>query len=101
MMVNVASPAAAFQWWRLPAKGVGLTRMEFIVNNIIKIHPMALVHPERVENRQARQQIRALTRGYREPIDYFVEPLPRGVAKTATPSHPHPGTVRRPGYGGA
>ena len=39
MMVNIASPAAAFRWWRLPAKGIGLARMEFIINNIIKIHP--------------------------------------------------------------
>ncbi|WP_137390388.1 phosphoenolpyruvate synthase [Rhodoligotrophos defluvii] len=94
MMVNIASPAAAFQWWRLPAKGVGLARMEFIVNNIIKIHPMALVHPERVEDRQARQQIRELTRGYRDPRDYFVDQLARGIAKIAAPFHPHPVIVR-------
>ena len=44
MMVNVASPAAAFRWWRLPAAGVGLARMEFIIASLIRIHPMALVH---------------------------------------------------------
>ena len=48
VMVNIASPSAAFQWWRLPAAGVGLARMEFIISNLIRIHPMALVHPERV-----------------------------------------------------
>ena len=48
VMVNIATPAAAFQWWRLPADGVGLARMEFIISSLIKIHPMALVHPERV-----------------------------------------------------
>src|SRR3546814_9726189 len=53
-----------------------------------------LVHPERVENRQARQQIRELTRGYREPIDYFVDQLARGVAKIAATFHPHPVIVR-------
>src|SRR5690606_39883019 len=52
MMINLASPAAAFQYWRLPAKGVGLARMEFIINNYIKIHPMALVHPDRVQDRE-------------------------------------------------
>ena len=47
MMINVASPAAAFRWWRLPTKGIGLARMEFIISNLIKIHPMALVHFDR------------------------------------------------------
>jgi pyruvate,water dikinase len=94
MMVNIASPAAAFQWWRLPAKGVGLARMEFIINNAIKIHPMALVHPDRVEDQQARRQIEELTRGYRDPRDYFVDHLARGIAKIAAPFHPHPVIVR-------
>ncbi len=65
MMVNIASPAAAFRWWRLPAKGIGLARMEFIINNIIKIHPMALVHFEELKDQGARRQIEVLTRGYR------------------------------------
>ena len=43
IMMNIASPAAAFRWWRLPVKGIGLARMEFIINNIIKIHPLALL----------------------------------------------------------
>ena len=43
-MLNLANPAAAFRWWRLPADGVGLARMEFVVSNHIKVHPMALVH---------------------------------------------------------
>ena len=43
IMMNVGSPEAAFRWWQLPCEGVGLARMEFIINNIIKIHPMALV----------------------------------------------------------
>ena len=42
-MLNLANPAAAFRWWRLPADGVGLARMEFVVSNHIKVHPMALV----------------------------------------------------------
>ncbi|MDZ7781395.1 MAG: hypothetical protein U5K56_00080 [Halioglobus sp.] len=43
VMLNLANPAAAFRWWRLPAGGVGLARMEFIIGNHISIHPMALV----------------------------------------------------------
>ena len=47
IMMNIACPAAAFRWWRLPVKGIGLARMEFIINNIIKIHPLALLHFDR------------------------------------------------------
>ncbi|AGH51994.1 phosphoenolpyruvate synthase (plasmid) [Sphingomonas sp. MM-1] len=93
MMVNIANPAAAFQWWRLPAKGVGLARMEFIINAHIKVHPMALVHPERASP-EAQRQIRELTRGYAHPSDYFVDVLARGIAKLASPYHPHPAIVR-------
>jgi pyruvate, water dikinase len=93
IMVNIANPAAAFQWWRLPAKGVGLARMEFIINSLIKVHPMALLHPERVSEEE-RDTIRSLTRGYEDPADFFVETLARGVAKLAAPFHPHPAIVR-------
>ena len=93
MMVNIANPAAAFQWWRLPARGVGLARMEFIINTHIKVHPMALVHPERT-TRETQRQIRDLTRGYSEPSDYFVDVLARGIAKLASPYYPHPAIVR-------
>ena len=93
VMVNIADPSAAFQWWRLPARGVGLARMEFIINSLIKIHPMALVDPART-TRQVQRQIRALTRGFASPSDYFVEILARGIAKLASPYHPHPAIVR-------
>ncbi|MBA3053700.1 MAG: phosphoenolpyruvate synthase [Sphingomonadales bacterium] len=93
VMVNVADPAAAFQWWRLPAQGVGLARMEFIINNLIKVHPMALLHPERVSAEDNRK-IRELTRGSASPADYFVEALSHGIARLAAPYHPHPAIVR-------
>ncbi|MDD3797601.1 MAG: phosphoenolpyruvate synthase [Novosphingobium sp.] len=93
VMVNIADPGGAFQWWRLPAKGVGLARMEFIVNNLIKVHPMALIHPERVSAEDNRT-ISELTRGYASPADYFVDLLSRGIAKLASPYHPHPTIVR-------
>jgi len=94
MMINLASPATAFQFWRLPTKGVGLARIEFIISNYIKIHPMALVHPDRVEDPEARHQIEQLTRGYGDPRDYFIDQLARGIAKIAAPYHPHPVIVR-------
>jgi pyruvate, water dikinase len=94
IMINMASPAAAFRWWRLPAKGVGLARMEFIISNIIKVHPMALVRFEQVKDRDARRQIEQLTRGFKDKAEYFVDNLARGIAKIAAPHHPNPVIVR-------
>ena len=94
IMMNIASPAAAFRWWRLPCKGIGLARMEFIVNNVIKIHPMALVHFDDLEDERARQQIEELTRGYEDKREYFVEHLARGIAKIAASQYPEPVVVR-------
>jgi len=94
VMVNIASPAAAFQWWRLPVAGVGLARMEFIINNLITVHPMALVHPERVTDAGEREQIRTLTHAYADPKEFFVDTLARGIAKLAAPYHPGSVIVR-------
>ena len=93
VMVNIADPSAALQWWRLPAKGVGLARMEFIINNLIKVHPMALLHPERTCAADQRR-IRELTKNHASPADYFVDTLARGIAKLAAPYFPHPTIVR-------
>jgi pyruvate,water dikinase len=94
IMMNIASPAAAFRWWRLPSEGIGLARMEFIINNIIKIHPMALVRAEAIEDKGTRRQIEALTRGYTDKAAYFVEQLGRGIAKIAASQYPEPVIVR-------
>ena len=94
VMINIASPAAAFRWWRLPCEGVGLARMEFIINNMIKIHPMALVRFDELEDRDARKRIQELTRGYEEKTDYFVEHLAQGIAKIAAAHYPKPVIVR-------
>jgi pyruvate, water dikinase len=93
-MMNIASPAAAFRWWRLPCEGIGLARMEFIINNVIKIHPMALVQVEAIEDKGTRQHIEALTRGYPDKATYFVEQLARGIAKIAASQYPEPVIVR-------
>lgn len=94
IMMNIGSPDASFRWWRLPSKGIGLARMEFIINNIIKIHPMALVHFDRVEDQKAREQIEELTKGFTDKTEYFVEHLARGIAKIAAPQYPHEVIVR-------
>ncbi|WP_426225963.1 phosphoenolpyruvate synthase [Pseudarthrobacter sp. DSP2-3-2b1] len=94
VMVNIASPAAAFQWWRLPAAGVGLARMEFIISNLIRIHPMALVHPERVTDPAEADRIRELAHGYSDLKEYFVDVLATGIGKIAAPYYPQPVIVR-------
>jgi pyruvate, water dikinase len=94
IMMNVASPAAAFRWWRLPCEGIGLARMEFIINNIIKIHPMALVRFDDLEDRKAHRRIEKLTLGYEDKTEYFVDHLSRGIAKIAASQYPDPVIVR-------
>ena len=94
IMMNIASPAAAMRWWNLPVDGIGLARMEYIVNNVIKVHPMALVDFDRVEDEAARDRIEALTRGYDDKAAYFVDHLARGIATIAASQHPDPVIVR-------
>jgi pyruvate, water dikinase len=94
VMLNIASPAAAFRWWRLPSQGIGLARMEFIINEIIKIHPMALAHFERVKDRETQMRISELTRGFEDKTEYFVELLSLGIGKIACVHYPNPVIVR-------
>lgn len=94
LMIILASPEAAFRWWNLPVDGVGLARMEFIINNIIQIHPLALTRFDELDDEQARQRIDYLTRAYGDKQTYFVENLARGVAKIAAAFHPKPVIVR-------
>ncbi len=92
--LNIASPSAAMRWWRLPAKGVGLARMEFIINNLIKIHPMALINWPHLEDREAIATIAELTDGYPDKSEYFVDRLALGIAQIAAVQHPHSVLVR-------
>lgn len=94
IMLNIASPAAALRWWRLPCRGIGLARMEFIISNSIQIHPMALVHFNTLQDRKAVQQIRHLTLGYSDKCAYFVDLLAQGIAKIAAAQYPEPVIVR-------
>jgi pyruvate,water dikinase len=94
LMLNLADPDTAFARWQLPAKGVGLARMEFIVTNWLKIHPMALVHPERVKDRETRREIAQLVKGYDDPSEYFVDRLSLGIGRIAAAAYPHPAIVR-------
>lgn len=94
VMLNIANPAAALRWWRLPTDGVGLARMEFIINNIIKIHPLALIRDETPQDRETRSRIKALTEPFPDKRRYFVDNLAFGIAKIAAAFHPNPVIVR-------
>ena len=94
VMLNLANPAAAFRWWRIPADGVGLARMEFVVSNHIKVHPMALVHFDTLKDEQAKAEIAALTAGYDDKAEYFVDRLSRGLGRIAAAFYPQPVIVR-------
>jgi pyruvate,water dikinase len=94
LMVNIGNPETAFQTRFLPNDGVGLARMEFIVAEHIRIHPMALVHPERVADPAARATIERLTESFATPADYFVRALSEGVGTIAAAFYPKPVVVR-------
>ena len=94
LMINAAIPDAIMGWWALPAQGVGLARLEFIISSIIKVHPMALLYPERVTQTAIREQIMALSAAYPSPTDYFVDQLQASVSKIAAVFYPRPVIVR-------
>jgi pyruvate, water dikinase len=94
IMLNVGDPDSAFKLSFLPNDGVGLARMEFIINEAIKIHPMALVHPERVADAKERAEIERLTCNHAVPTEFFIERLSEGVGTIAAAFYPKPVVVR-------
>jgi pyruvate, water dikinase len=94
VMLNLANPAAAFRWWRLPVDGVGLARMEFVITNAVRVHPLALTRFDQLRDDHDRAEIEALTRGFPARTDYFVERLAQGLARIAAVVHPRPVIVR-------
>ncbi len=93
IMMNVGDPDSAFSLSFLPNDGVGLARMEFIISNAIKIHPMALIDQGRLDPAE-RAEIARLTQGYKKPSDFFVERLSEGIGTIAAAFHPKPVIVR-------
>ena len=94
VMLNLANPSAAFRWWHLPVDGVGLARMEFVVNNSVRVHPMALIHFDRITDVDQREAIDKLTVGYADKTDYFVDHLARGLSRIAAVCYPKPVIIR-------
>jgi pyruvate,water dikinase len=93
IMMNVASPSRAFGFSRIPNQGVGLARLEFIINNTIAIHPQALLdydgQPEDIQ-----QQIKQRIAGYSDPRSFYVEKLVEGIATLAASFKDKPVIVR-------
>jgi len=94
VMLNLANPAAALRWWRMPADGVGLARMEFVISSHIRIHPMALIRYATLQDAKARQSIDALTGGYPDRCEYFIDRLARSLARIAAVLYPKPVIIR-------
>lgn len=88
VMLNVGNPEAAFALSFIPNDGVGLARMEFIINNYIQIHPLALLNYQDLTMRDDLMKITELTAGYENKADYFVDKLAQGVAMLAAAFYP-------------
>ncbi len=93
IMMNLGNPELAFSLASLPVDGIGLARMEFIINSSIKVHPMALIHPEKLDG-ITQQKIAKLTSAYEDPESFFIKTLSEGVASIAAAVYPKPCVVR-------
>ena len=93
IMMNVGNPELAFDFAQLPNEGVGLARVEFIINNIIGIHPKAILDIDRLPASK-REEIERRARGYADPVSFFTDKLVEGVATIAAAFWPKPVIVR-------
>jgi pyruvate, water dikinase len=94
IMLNVGNPGEAFSLSFLPNDGVGLARLEFIIGSHIRVHPMALLHPERIASRSERREIEVLVQEWPDPPSYFVDRLAEGVGTIAAAFWPKDVIVR-------
>ncbi|TGE23871.1 phosphoenolpyruvate synthase [Hymenobacter aquaticus] len=93
-MLILADPDRALQLARYPSQGVGLMRMEFVINNAIRIHPMALVEFDKLRDAAARAEIEQLTAHYASKPEYFVDKLSQAIGLVAAAFYPRPVIVR-------
>ncbi|MEA5594051.1 phosphoenolpyruvate synthase [Rivularia sp. UHCC 0363] len=94
IMMNVGNPEEAFGLSAIPNDGVGLARMEFIIANQIKAHPLALIHFHELEDKLEKSKIFELTRNYDDKTQFFVDKLARGIGTIAAAFYPKPVIVR-------
>jgi pyruvate,water dikinase len=93
-MLNVASPNLAFRFSHLPNAGVGLAREEFIINNYIQIHPMALLKHKELNDAALSATIKKMIKGFQNEEDFFIQSLSYGIAKIAAAFYPNKVIVR-------
>ena len=93
IMMNVGNPDRAFDFAAIPNHGVGLARLEFIINRMIGVHPRALLEFERLDT-ELQEQIRTQMAGYADPVGFYVEKLAEGIAQIAAAFAPEPVIVR-------
>lgn len=94
LMLNVGSPAQAFSFASLPHKGVGLAREEFIINNYIGVHPLALLTHRAYKDKELSDAIQQKIRGFNSEEDYFIQKLSFGIGKIAAAFYPEKVIVR-------
>jgi pyruvate,water dikinase len=93
IMMNVGNPDRAFDFAGIPHRGVGLARLEFIINRMIGVHPRALLEFDRLDT-ELQEQIRGQMAGYADPVGFYVEKLSEGIAQIAAAFAPEPVIVR-------
>jgi len=94
IMMNVASPDQAYKIARIPNSGVGLAREEFIINNFIQVHPLALINYDKITDQTTKQMIDEKLIGYNDPIDYYIKKLTYGIARIGSAFYPNKVIVR-------
>ena len=94
IMMNVGNPDQAFEFSFIPNDGVGLAREEFIISSYIKVHPLALLHYDKLKDKKAKAIIDELTYAYKNKIDFFIEKLAQGVAMIGAAFYPKDVIVR-------
>jgi len=94
VMINIGEPEEAFGLSFLPNDGVGLAREEFIINNYIKIHPLALINYQKIKDKKIKKQIDELTVGYKDKVSFYIDKLAEGIGKIASAFYPKPVIVR-------
>lgn len=93
IMLNIGNPSIAFEQAILPAAGVGLTRMEYIINNYIGIHPQAIMHYHKL-SQEVKNNINMKIIGYHNPENFYINKLIEGLATIASAFYPRPVTIR-------
>lgn len=94
ILLNIADPEQAYELSFLPVSGVGLARLEFIISNMIKIHPMAIVKPECITDEKIRAQIADLSSSYANTKEFYIDVLAQGMSTLAAAFYPKPVIIR-------